>query len=159
MLFRSAAVRKAGLYRPCSLHCVFCGDPRFEIGVPEFLKKSKASPFGRGGIACDDGEGKPVAREPLYSDKLSLCQSEAIAVSVFSVSALALSVSLRSTAPLSRGASGEEVKLYGMPKPPLVRSNNDDRRQWRKQGVVVGDRKSTRLNSSHQPQSRMPSSA
>ena len=20
------------------LHCVFCGDPRFEIGVPEFLR-------------------------------------------------------------------------------------------------------------------------
>jgi DNA-binding YbaB/EbfC family protein len=25
-----------------------------------------------------------------------------------------------------------------MPKPPLDRSNNDDRRQWRKQGVAVG---------------------
>ena len=25
-----------------------------------------------------------------------------------------------------------------MPKPPLDRSNNDDRRQWRKQEVVVG---------------------
>jgi len=36
------------------------------------------------------------------------------------------------------GASGEEIKLYGMPKPPLGRSNNDDRRQWRKQGVAVG---------------------
>ena len=35
---QGAAVRKAGLYRPCSVHCVFCGDPRFEIGVPEFLK-------------------------------------------------------------------------------------------------------------------------
>ena len=58
---------------------------------------AKASPFGRG-VTAGDGEGKPVAREPLYSDKLSLCQSEAIAVSVFSVSALALSVSLRSTA-------------------------------------------------------------
>ena len=30
-----------------------------------------------------------------------------------------------------------------MPKPPLVRSNNDDRRQWRKQGVVVGAAAST----------------
>ena len=49
-----------------------------------------------------------------------------------------LSVSLRSTAPLSRGASGEEIKFTEIPKPPLVRSNNDDRRQWRKQGVVVG---------------------
>ena len=37
-----------------------------------------------------------------------------------------------------RGASGEEIKLYDMPKPPLARSNNDDRRQWRKQGVAVG---------------------
>jgi len=25
-----------------------------------------------------------------------------------------------------------------MPKPPLVRSNGDDRRQWRKQGGAVG---------------------
>ena len=49
-----------------------------------------------------------------------------------------LSVSLRSTAPLSRGASGEEIKFTEMPKPPLVRSNNDDRRQRRKQGVAVG---------------------
>ena len=32
-----------------------------------------------------------------------------------------LSVSLRSTAPLSRGASGEEIKFTEMPKPPLVR--------------------------------------
>ena len=32
-----------------------------------------------------------------------------------------LSVSLRSTAPLSRGASGEEGKFTEMPKPPLVR--------------------------------------
>ena len=38
----------------------------------------------------------------------------------------------------SRGASGEEAKLYGMPKPPLARSNGDDRRQWRKQGGAVG---------------------
>ena len=37
-----------------------------------------------------------------------------------------------------RGASGEEARLYGMPRTPLDRSNNDDRRQWRKQGVAVG---------------------
>ena len=36
------------------------------------------------------------------------------------------------------GATGEKMKLSVMPKPPLVRSNNDDRRQWRKQGVAVG---------------------
>ena len=43
-----------------------------------------------------------------------------------------------SSLPLPRGASGEEGKFSGMPKPPLVRSNNDDRRQRRKQGVAVG---------------------
>ena len=40
----------------------------------------------------DDGEGKPVSREPPCSDKLSLCQSEAIAASTrLSASVLALS--------------------------------------------------------------------
>ena len=48
-----------------------------------------------------------------------------------------LSVCFADSSP-SRGASGEETKLYGMPRPPLIRSNNDDRRQWRKQGVAVG---------------------
>ena len=48
-----------------------------------------------------------------------------------------LSVCFADSSP-SRGASGEEARLYGMPRPPLVRSNNDDRRQWRKQGVAVG---------------------
>jgi len=42
------------------------------------------------------------------------------------------------TAPLPRGASGEEGKLSDMPKPPLDRSNGDDRRQRRKQGGAVG---------------------
>jgi len=28
--------------------------------------------------------------------------------------------------------------LRGLPKPPLGRSNGDDRRQWRKQGGAVG---------------------
>ena len=37
-----------------------------------------------------------------------------------------------------RGASGEEARLCGMPRPPLVRSNGDDRRQRRKQGGAVG---------------------
>ena len=45
---------------------------------------------------------------------------------------------IRSTAPLPRGASGEEMKFSEMPRPLLVRSNNDNRRQWRKQGVAVG---------------------
>ena len=49
-----------------------------------------------------------------------------------------LSVSHSLDSSPGRGASGEEEKLSEMPKPPLVRSNNDDRRQWRKQGVAVG---------------------
>ena len=47
------------------------------------------------------------------------------------------SQALRASSPRG-GASGEEIKFSDMPKPPLVRSNNDDRRQWRKQGVAVG---------------------
>ena len=45
-----------------------------------FLVLWKASPFGRGVIACDDGEGKPGTKEPLHSDKQALCQSDNIAV-------------------------------------------------------------------------------
>ena len=48
-----------------------------------------------------------------------------------------LSVCFADSSP-SRGASGEEEKFSAMPRPPLVRSNNDDRRQWQKQGVAVG---------------------
>ena len=49
-----------------------------------------------------------------------------------------LSVGLAPASSPSRGASGEKGKFPVLPKPPLVRSNNDDRRQWRKQGVAVG---------------------
>ena len=49
-----------------------------------------------------------------------------------------LSVGLAPASSPSRGASGEEAKLCGMPRPPLGRSNGDDRRQWRKQGGAVG---------------------
>ncbi len=65
-----------------------------------------------------------------------------------------LSVCLRQTAPLPRGASGEEEKLYGMPRPPLVRSNNDDRRQRRKQGGAVGAAAS-RMRGPHQGPKQM----
>jgi len=41
-------------------------------------------------LRSNDGEGKLLSREPPHSDKLSLCQSDAIAVR-FPVSALALS--------------------------------------------------------------------
>ncbi len=49
-----------------------------------------------------------------------------------------LSVGLAPASSPCRGASGEEIKFPAMPRPPLDRSNNDDRRQWRKQGVAVG---------------------
>ncbi|MCC2142888.1 hypothetical protein LKD39_11245, partial [Faecalibacterium longum CLA-AA-H243] len=49
-----------------------------------------------------------------------------------------LSVSLSLDSSSNRDASGEEIKLSDMPRPLLDRSNNDDRRQWRKQGVAVG---------------------
>ena len=49
-----------------------------------------------------------------------------------------LSVGLAPASSPSRGASGEEAKLSGMPRPPLGRSNGDDRRQRRKQGGAVG---------------------
>ena len=45
-----------------------------------FLVLWKASPLGRGVIACDDGEGKSGTKEPLHSDKQALCQSDNIAV-------------------------------------------------------------------------------
>ena len=34
-----AALRKAGLYRPCRVHRLLCSDPCFPAGVPEFLKR------------------------------------------------------------------------------------------------------------------------
>jgi len=49
-----------------------------------------------------------------------------------------LSVSLRSTAPLVGEPLAKPFTLRGLPKPPLGRSNGDDRRQWRKQGGAVG---------------------
>ena len=42
------------------------------------------------------------------------------------------------TSPLSLRFSYNIVRLTSLPKAPLGRGNNDDRRQWRKQGVVVG---------------------
>ena len=47
------------------------------------------------------------------------------------------SQALRASSP-SRGASGETVHFAGTAKASPTRSNGDDRRQWRKQGVAVG---------------------
>ena len=44
----------------------------------------------------------------------------------------------RSTAPLVGEPLAKPFTLRGLPKPPLGRSNGDDRRQWRKQGGAVG---------------------
>ena len=59
----------------------------------------KPLPLGEVSRRRRDGEGKPGTKEPLRSDGQALCQSDAIAVSELFVSVLALSVSLRSTAP------------------------------------------------------------
>ena len=56
-------------------------------------------PMGEVALRSNDGEGKPVSREPRYSDKQALRQSDAIAGLPVPASALALSVSLRSPAP------------------------------------------------------------
>ena len=42
------------------------------------------------------------------------------------------------TAPLVGEPLAKPFTLRGLPKPPLGRSNGDDRRQWRKQGGAVG---------------------
>ena len=108
----------------------------------------------------------PAGKSRRRSDRQALCQSDTIAVSelfgsglALSVSSLCsspappkgeplacrsgspsynLSVSLRSTAPLVGEPLAKPFTLRGLPKPPLGRSNGDDRRQWRKQGGAVG---------------------
>ena len=40
--------------------------------------------------------------------------------------------------PLPRGGLGIAENFSSSPEAPLNRGNNDDRRQWRKQGVAVG---------------------
>ena len=48
------------------------------------------------------------------------------------------SQSASQTAPLVGEPLAKPFTLRGLPKPPLGRSNGDDRRQWRKQGGAVG---------------------
>ena len=54
-----------------------------------------------------------------------------------SLSASLPSQALRASSPKGR-ALGEEEKPRGISKASPFGSNNDDRRQWRKQGVAVG---------------------
>ena len=49
-----------------------------------------------------------------------------------------LSAPLAQPPPLSRGGFGIPENFPSSPEAPLGRGNDDDRRQWRKQGVVVG---------------------
>ena len=79
-------------------------------GVLCAFRPAKASPFGRG-VCAADGEGKPGRKEPLHSDKLSLCQSDAIAVSELFVSGLALSVGLAPASSPKGGALGMSVSF------------------------------------------------
>ena len=62
-------------------------------------------------LRSNDGEGKPGTKEPLRSDKLSLCQSDTIAVSELFVSILALSVGLAPASSPKGGAIGMSVSF------------------------------------------------
>ena len=57
-------------------------------------------------LRSNDGEGKPVSREPPRSDKQALCQSDIIAVSELFGSILALSVGLAPASSPKGGALG-----------------------------------------------------
>ena len=59
------------------------------------MRNAKASPFGRGGIACDDGEGKPVSQELPRSDKHWLLIESSYRCVLFCLSILALSGATR----------------------------------------------------------------
>ena len=52
---------------------------RFRIKTRNFTASESLSLWERWHRASDDGEGKPVSRESRYSDKQTLCQSDAIA--------------------------------------------------------------------------------
>ena len=56
---------------------------------------------------------------------------------MISFSWLALSVTFGATSPKGRGL-GKKIKFAWTAKGPTIRGNNNDRRQWRKQGGVVG---------------------
>ena len=81
-----------------------------DLSIPDSLQKSSAvQKVYRAGLAA---EGRPVFVQPL-------------------------SLTPFDSSP-SRGASGETVHFAGTAKASPTRSNGDDRRQWRKQGVAVG---------------------
>jgi hypothetical protein len=85
---KTSAIRTSGIEEVLQMFLVLWkasplgsnGDDRRQQDASEALRNAKASPFGRGVIACDDGEGKPGTKEPLHSDKQALCQSDTIAV-------------------------------------------------------------------------------
>ena len=69
------------------------------------------SPLGEVALRSNDGEGKPVSREPLRSDGQALCQSDTIAVLELFVSGLALSVGLAPASSPKGGATGVSVSF------------------------------------------------
>ena len=71
----------------------------------------KPLPLGEVALRSNDGEGKPVSREPPRSDKQALCQSDIIAVSELFGSILALSVGLAPASSPKGGASGVPVRF------------------------------------------------
>ena len=106
-----------------------CGAP---LAKPFTLRGLPKPPLGRGGGSAS-----------ALTERLRPAAAHGQALSSYN-----LSVCFADSSP-SRGASGEEAKLYGMPKPPLDRSNGDDRRQRRKQGGAVGAAAS-RMRGPHQ---------
>ena len=92
--------------------------------------------------------GEPLARRQSFAECQGLPSVGEVAMrsidgEVFPAAAHGQAVlrttsqALRASSP-SRGASGETVHFAGTAKASPTRSNGDDRRQWRKQGVAVG---------------------
>ena len=127
-----------------------CGLPKpLPLGEVSPKVTERASPAGKSRCAA---MGRLFVRA-ILSQRLGFAVSIlALSVGLTPASsprggAIGMSVRLSFVQPLSlasldsspgRGASGEEEKFSAMPRPPLGRSNGDDRRQWRKQGGAVG---------------------
>ena len=71
----------------------------------------KPLPLGEVALRSNDGEGKPGRKEPLRSDGQALCQSDTIAVFLFCLSILALSVGLAPASSPKGGALGMSVSF------------------------------------------------
>ena len=96
----------------------------------------KPLPMGEVALRSNDGEGKPGTKEPLRSDGQALCRAMLSLCLCFPASGLALSGASRQLSQRESLWHFAKLNLFARGSP--TRGNNDDRRQWRKQGVVVG---------------------